>query len=150
MSRRSVWTPLFVFVGVILAGCTGLEPAAISAGATAAQSGATFFTQGRFSSIELTEFKDAEIAVRAAAGEMSLRLAEDEPGPDRTRLVYFDEQHQSIVVVIERRTETVTSIEADVGTFGENGLASLLMRQTAAQLQAMRAYEGASGEPVGK
>ena len=128
-----------------LSACTGLEPAALSAGASAAQSGATFFTQGRFTSIELARFDDAEKAIRAAADEMSLTLDEDEPGQARTRIVYRDERGQSIVVVVQRRSETVTRIGADVGTFGENGLASLLMRQTAAILRKMNAYEGEPG-----
>jgi len=130
---------------VALCSCTGLEPAALSAGASAAQSGATFFTQGRFTSIELARFDDAERAIRAAAKEMSLRFIEDETGDERTRIVYRDERGQSIVVVVQRRSETVTRIAADVGTFGENGLASLLMRQTAAQLRSMDAYQGEKG-----
>jgi hypothetical protein len=130
-----------------LCACTGLEPAAISAGASAAQSGATFFTQGKFSSVELVGFDDAVQAVRMAGEEMSLRLDEDEAELKRVRLVYEDEQGQSIVVVVERRSATVTQIQADVGTFGENGLASLFMRQMAAQLVAMRAHSGESNEP---
>lgn len=130
-----------------LSSCTGLEPAAISAGASAAQSGATFFTQGKFSSVELAGFEDAMKAVGKAAEEMSLLLDEEELEPKRARLVYEDEQGQSMVVVVERRSATVTQIQADVGTFGENGLASLFMRQMAAQLAAMRVPNGEPKEP---
>ena len=67
---------MLILSSLLLAGllpaCTGLEPAAISAGATAAQSGATFFTQGRFVSVELTSFDDAGFAVRAADEELAL------------------------------------------------------------------------------
>ncbi len=145
MNARGVSTALLIGVAAVGASCTGLEPAAISAGASAAQSGATFFTQGRFTAVELASFTDALDAVHAAATDMSLDLIEDTIEDGRARIVYRDERNQSIVVVIQRRTESVTRVRADVGTFGENGLASLLLRQMSAKLREMEAHGGTAG-----
>lgn len=146
-----------------LTACTGLEPAVIGASATAAQSGATFFSRGKFRSFELVRFDDAVIAIRIAAEKLSLAKLEDEvqlqrrdasvpaepieddaaapniPGV-RARMVVQDDRRQSLVIVIERRSATVTMIQIDAGTFGEAGLASLLLSQTFDNLSEMGAY----------
>lgn len=145
-----------------LSACTGLEPAVIGASATAAQSGATFFSRGKFRSFELVRFDDAVVAVRVAAEKLSLAKLEDEvqlqraasvpaepieddaaapniPGV-RARMVVQDDRGQSLVIVIERRSATVTMIQIDAGTFGEAGLASLLLSQTFDNLSEMGAY----------
>lgn len=151
-------------------GCTGLEPAAISAGASAAQSGVTFFSRGKLRSFELVTFEDALEAVRRAGARLSMRLVEEEirdagapaasgdavaatpedqhvadrTGADvssgRARLVFHDERGGSVVVVIERRTATVTFIQADVGLLGDTGLSSLLLMETYDELREMEAY----------
>lgn len=146
---------------VVVAGCTGLEPAVIGAGASAAQSGATFFSRGKFRSFELVRFNDAVVAMREAAGKLSLTTIESEvrrgreagarepddagePGieeaGERARMVFRDDRGQSLVVVIQKRTATVTMIQIDAGTFGEAGLASLLLSQTFDNLSEMGAY----------
>lgn len=152
------------------AGCTGLEPAAISAGASAAQSGVTFFSRGKLRSFELVEFDDAVTALRAAAARLSLEMEQEdvhpraprrdggrEPGSapgdyadsgrkgesamnGRARIALRDERGASVVVVIERRTATVTFIQADVGLLGDTGLASLLLMEAYDELRDMGAY----------
>lgn len=152
------------------AGCTGLEPAAISAGASAAQSGVTFFSRGKLRSFELVGFDDAVVAVRRAAARLSLQTVEDQvhapgqrrdagreagsspgdyadsgrPGESslngRARISLRDERGASVVVVVERRTATVTFIQADVGLLGDTGLSSLLLMETYDELREMGAY----------
>lgn len=152
------------------AGCTGLEPAAISAGASAAQSGVTFFSRGKLRSFELVEFDDALTALRAAAKRLSLEMEDEEvhavqgrrdngrdpgsaPGDyadsgragesalnGRARVSLRDERGASVVVIIERRTATVTFIQADVGLLGDTGLSSLLLMETYDELRDMGAY----------
>jgi hypothetical protein len=151
-------------------GCTGLEPAAISAGASAAQSGVTLFSRGKLRSFELVEFDDAVAALRVAAKRLSLEVEEEEvhvvrsvrangreagtaPGDysdsgrgggaalnGRARFALRDERGASVVVVIERRTATVTFIQADVGLLGDTGLSSLLLMETYDELREMGAY----------
>ncbi len=163
MIRLAAQLGVLVAVLAAIPACTGLEPAVIGAGATAAQSGATFFARGKFRSFELVRFDDALTAMRDAAGKLSLEAMEDQvrrvsgrvaggsadadadsTGPDvsgeRARMVYRDERGQSLVVVIQKRTATVTMIQIDAGTFGEAGIASLLLSQTLDNLADMGAY----------
>lgn len=154
--------------------CTGLEPAAISAGASAAQTGVTFITRGKARTFELAKFEDVVIAVQRAGEKLAFRAGEehtpreagDEPltaeeqrdaeeraralaeaedgvledSETRYKMVLYDEQEQWVVVLVERRTANVTMIQTNVGTFGEEGLASLYMRQVFAELHQMGAY----------
>lgn len=133
-------------------GCTGLEPAAISAGASAAQTGATIFTQGKLTTFEPVRFGDCVTAVRAAGQRLGLLLRADEPGQAdeadrRLRLVFDDERGQSIVVVVQQRTPTLTRLTIDVGTFGPIGMANLLLQETIERLNAMDARARAAREP---
>lgn len=167
--KRAVSAGVIVWM-LCAAGCTGLEPAAISAGASAAQSGVTFFSRGKLRSFELVKFEDAVEAMRRAGARLSMRLVEenvrdagepvgsadavaatpedqhevDRTGADvpgqRARLVFHDERGGSVVVVIERRTATVTFIQADVGLLGDTGLSSLLLVETYDELREMEAY----------
>lgn len=133
---------------VLLPACTGLEPAAISAGASAAQTGASFLTQGKLSKFEPVLYEDAVAAMYAAVGKLSLRTRADEPGSgedegERLRLVVEDEHGESAVIVVERRTLTMTRVQVDVGTFGAVGAANLLMSKFLEDLKARDAYQRA-------
>lgn len=128
--------------------CTGLEPAAIGAGASAAETSASFFAKGRVTSFEAVGIDDAIEAVRTSVATLRLKVIEDEAGEGdergrRHRMVLRDERHETTVVVIERRTETVTMIHADVGTFGPTPLASLIVNMTIDKLRKSGAYERA-------
>ncbi|MBX3386669.1 MAG: DUF3568 family protein [Phycisphaeraceae bacterium] len=133
-----------------LPACTGLEPAAISAGASAAQTGATVFTQGKLTTFEPVEFHEAVESLRIAADRLNLQLRIDEPGEGdetdrRIRLVYDDERKQSFVVVIQRRTATITRISVDVGTYGPVGMANLLILEMIDELRSRGAYDRVKG-----
>ena len=117
-----------------LAGCTGLEPAAVSAGASVAQTGVTIFDRGKARTVELARFDDAAEAARRAAARLSLTQPLEDSEPGRLRMAFKDDRDESIVVVIQRHTETMTLIQADVGVFGEIGFASVVIKQILADL----------------
>lgn len=135
------------------AGCTGLEPAAIGAGATAAESGVTFFSKGKARSFEPAVYSDVLAAVRAAGAALAFEVRSDEradgrgrvvpPGDAaerRARLVFADEKGETIVIVVERRTERITMLQSDVGVLGLTGLATTLTARVQAELRASGAY----------
>lgn len=125
---------LAALAGAAAAGCTGLEPAAVSAGATAAQSGISILERGKARSFELARFPDVVDALRRAGERLELRLTTDQADDHRARLVFRDERGESVVAVVERRTGAVTLLQTDVGVFGNVGLATLLMNQVYAEL----------------
>lgn len=130
-----------------LGACTGLEPAIVGAGATAAETGVTIFTKGKVVRFEAARYQDVLTALRAAAQRLALNFEEDELEDRRARLVYSDDRTGNIVAVVEARTEVITMVQADVGTFGYAGLANLLVSETNAELAHMKAFITA-GAPV--
>lgn len=160
MNPRATLEPLFprtsalsvaALASVLLAGlgltsCTGIEPAIVGAGATAAESSASLFERGKVTAFEAVQFGDAVDAVRVTAERLDLRIVCDEPSEGDEagryhRFVLRDEEGESLVVSVERRTESITRIHADVGTFGPTPLVGLVMNRTIETLRRTGAYE---------
>ncbi len=119
-----------------MAACTGLEPAAVGAGASVVQTGVTFFEKGKVGVFEKAPYPMTLEIVRRTGTGLALMCMADESTPTRTRIVYHDERKNSIVVIVQRHTEEITYVQADVGTFGETGLASLFVKQVLAGMAA--------------
>jgi len=114
--------------------CTGLEPTVLSAGASVAETGASVFARGKSQVFELATFDLSVEAVRKTAAALSLEQTAVREYSGRMRLRYRDERGQYLTVLIERRTETVTRIFTDVGSFGRKGLAALFFAQLRREL----------------
>jgi hypothetical protein len=154
-----VATSLSAALGALSA-CTGLEPAAIGAGATAAESGVTFFSKGKARSFEPAVYGDVVAAVDRAAAALAFHRASDQrtdsrgravaldaPEQTRARLVFLDEHDESIVIVVERRTANITMLQSDVGVLGFTGLAATLTGRVQAELRVHGAYERVAPSP---
>ncbi len=126
-----------------LGGCTGLEPAALSAGASVAQTGVTIFEKGRARTAEKVSLEDALASTSRVAADLSLKPLGEEQASGRVRCVFRDDRGDDIIVVVERHTATMTLITVDVGAFGEISFASLFMKQVLADL----AKTGPCGDP---
>jgi hypothetical protein len=132
--RTAAILALAALLAVCQAGCTGLEPAAVSAGATAAQSGITILERGKARSYELARYPDVVAAMKLAAGRLGLAQTIDEVGEARARMVFKDDHGDSIVAVVERRTGSITLVQTDVGVLGATGMGTLLLNQTFAEI----------------
>jgi hypothetical protein len=119
----------------LLGGCTGLEPAALSAGASVAQTGVTIFDRGKAKTMEFVRIEDATAALRRVVN-LSLTEISEDVQPGRVRMELCDDHRDTIVVVLERRTATMTHIQGDVGTFGDIGYASLVVKQILTEIAA--------------
>jgi hypothetical protein len=137
-------------VAGLLGACTGLEPSAVSAGASVAQTGVTIFDRGKARTVELAEFDDVVDAARRAAARLSLTRTLEDATPGRLRLAFEDDRGDSIVVVVERHTRTMTLIQADVGALGEIGFASLMVKQILAELTNKGALPPPPKPPAGQ
>lgn len=125
-----------------LSGCTGLEPAAVGAGVSAAQSGGAFLSRGKAGSYELATFEESLEAARRAGDTCGFQLDRERPTPHGLVLVYYDDRAQRISVTVERRTESVTLIRANTGPLGPTGLASLYFKQVLEVLDSIRPSGG--------
>jgi hypothetical protein len=102
---------------------------AATVGAGAAEAGVTRFEMGKVTRFEIAQYEDVIEASRLAAENLSLDLKEEKIKGNRASFRYFDEKDQKIDLLIERRTDTITFIEVDVGIFGPQGLGLLTLNQ---------------------
>ena len=111
-------------------GCTAcLVSSAPTAGAGAADAGVTRFEMGRATRFEIAQYEDVIEASRLAAENLSLDLKEEKIEENRATFRYVDDKDQKIGLLIERRTDTVTYIKVNVGTFGPASLSLLMLNQ---------------------
>lgn len=136
-------------LGLILSlgGCAGVETAALSAGLAAAESGVTVLGRGKAQVYKSVTVEDGVEGVRRVAASLSLEPRGEFEKFDRTRLIYRDEQNDTIVVTVERKTATLALIHADVGLLGDVGLARYVLLHVEQELHRMNAT---TRPPVGE
>ena len=111
-------------------GCTAcIVGSTATVGASGAEAGVTRFEMGRVTRFEIAQYEDVIVASRLAAENLSLDLKEEKIEENRASFRYLDDKDQRIDLLIERRTDTVTSIKIDVGIFGPPGLGLLTLNQ---------------------
>jgi len=145
MTRECVrWGGAALLIGMApltMSGCTGLEPAALGAAVSGAQTGVTLLSDTEVWSYELAEFDDVVVAVQAAADTLSLRkLNERDDQEDRYWVYYRFQDWRKVVVEVKRETPTVTSINVDVKSNHERGMAGMFLRQVFDELREADAY----------
>ena len=118
---------------ILLAGTYGcaacLVGSAATVGAGATEAGVTRFEMGRVTRFEIAQYEDVIEASRFAAENLSLDLKEEKIEENRASFRYLDDKDQKIDLLIERRTDTITYINVDVGIFGPQGLGLLMLNQ---------------------
>ncbi len=114
-----------------LQGCAGgLELAAVGAAANAAQAGSTVYARGKINSAHLAPFDGVVLAAESAVDDLGLELEQrDESRHHRVELIARDETRAKYKIRIYRRTERLTRYQIDVGWFGHEALARLLLRR---------------------
>ena len=112
-------------------GCTTacIMGSAATVGAGATEAGVTRFEMGRVTRFEIAQYEDVIEASRFAAENLSLDLKEEKIEENRASFRYLDDKDQKIDLLIERRTDTITYINVDVGKFGPQGLGLLMLNQ---------------------
>ena len=74
-------------------------------------------------------YDDVVQATLGAGQKLSLKLVNKTIGIEQSALNYIDDTGSKIEILIKRRTETVTSVRFDVGSFGSPSLGRLMARQ---------------------
>ena len=128
--------PITVFIFLICnVGC--LSPFAIntvgSAG-SAAPVAANNLGGGRGETFWIAHYDDVIEAVLQAGEVLSLELREKKIEPDQASFRFQDAKAERIDLLIERRTDTMTSILFDVGWFGSAAFGRLMFRQIISEL----------------
>jgi hypothetical protein len=118
-------------------GCAaGVDVALISAAAGAASSaadaGSAVYSAGKLRSVGMLDVESTRTAVLIAADELGLEIEEEsEPGPGRYRIVLIDELNTRIYVHLQERTPTMTRLTINMGMFGSEPTARLILKRIA-------------------
>ena len=119
---------------VCAGGCT--TAAVVSAGtvagiaASAVSTGAEVYRLGKLDSADEARFDEWIDAVRIAADDLHLQIAkESNKRKGEWRCTLVDERKSKIKVTVQRRTETLCRTRIDVGWFGSEPTARLLLAQ---------------------
>jgi hypothetical protein len=101
----------------------------IGLAASAVSTGADVYQMGKLSSADQTRFDDWIADIRAAADDLHLKVVREslnnEEGEWRCTLA--DDQKAKIKVFVQRRTETLCRTKIDVGLFGSEPTARLIL-----------------------
>lgn len=129
-------------MGIVLAlpACTGLEPAAIGVGVSAAQTGVTLLSGRTVRSYELARFEDVIAAAKRSAESLDVELRRERSTDRRVLLEYRYGQSLGLSVDVRRQTETVTSILIRMGSKSQRGMAGLYLRDLFHELRDAGAY----------
>lgn len=127
-SRRSFAEALLLAAPLTLAGCTGLEPAIIGAAISGAQTGVTLLSGAETWSFEIADFDEVVAAVKQTEQDLALRKLNEIEEEDRYWVYYRFARSARLIIEVRRQTDTITSIEADVGNKDQQGMASLFLR----------------------
>ena len=129
MIKKNVITPaVSLLVLMSLCGCTaGLALQGLSSGAPVA-----FDAKGRgkADSAWYARYDDVVQATLRAGEKLSFKLEEKNIGTDRSAFNFVDDKGKKLEILIERRTETVTWVQFNVGRFGGSvSIGRLMARQ---------------------
>ncbi len=112
----------------LLPGCTGFEPALVGAAVSGAQTGVTLLSGAEVWSFEIADFDEVVAAVKQTEEDLALRKLNEIEEPGRYWVYYRFGRTARLVIEVRRQTDTITSIEAEVGNKDQHGMASLFMR----------------------
>ena len=124
--------------------CTGcLSPLAMNTVGAASSGAPVAFNNsggGKGETYWIARYDDVTSAAVRAAEVLSLNVTEKNIGADRTFLRFTDLTDNRVDLVIQRRTETMTSIMFDVGWYGSTTFGRLLANQIIFELQDSNAF----------
>ncbi|MEJ2731658.1 MAG: hypothetical protein P8185_24640 [Deltaproteobacteria bacterium] len=111
-------------------GC--LSPIAISTMGTVGSDAPVAFHhsgRGKGESFWIAKYDDVITATSRAGEALSLELKEKKIQKDQTFFRFYDSTKERIDLFIDRRSDTMTSLQFDVGWFGSIAFGHLMVRQ---------------------
>jgi len=114
--------------------------AAGGAAGGAAPSSSNYLGRGKGESYFIARYDDVIKAALRAGEVLSLEMKEKKVEAQQASLRYDDGKANKIELLIERRTDTMTSILFDVGWFGSVAYGRLMARQIISELDEAGAF----------
>ncbi len=126
-------------LAALTAGC--VPPLIISSAVTSSAPVAFDHTgRGKAESYWMARYDDVLAAALRTAKALSLEIKEEKIGADKALLRLQDNRSEGVDLVIEHRTDTVTSLQFDVGWFGSVALGRLVARHIIFELRQAGAF----------
>ncbi|MGC4030310.1 MAG: DUF3568 family protein [Tepidisphaeraceae bacterium] len=144
---------ILVLVAASAGGCAAIPVAALGVagnvsdiGSTAFSVGTEVFSSGKLESVEFATFEQTEQAVRWMLNDLRLRVKELES--DKTTAFYKieDDSESEVKITVTRRTAAICGVRVDVGWFGSEAYARLLLKSIRGRLPSVRG--GAATQPA--
>jgi hypothetical protein len=136
---------IFFALGILMmvnGGCLSpfVMQAAGGAAGGAGPSSSNYLGRGRGESYFIARYDDVIKAALRAGELLALEIKEKKVEAQKTSLQYEDGKANKIKLLIERRTDTMTSILFDVGWFGSVAFGRLMARQIISELDQAGAF----------
>src|SRR5262245_8237631 len=134
---------ILLLLPLVTAGCGAVTVAGAASVASIAGSavdtGNTVFSMGKLSSTEMATWEQCRQAVRLAAAELKLHVTADKlRSENEVRFALMDDHDSVIDVWVEPRTAAYSEIEIDVGLFGSQPTATLILNRVRKHLAEIR------------
>jgi hypothetical protein len=124
---------LLLSLPLLVTGCAALPLAAVGtvAGitATAVSTGADVYSMGKLDSAELATLDDVHGAVHQSAEEMGFELRREQAKPNVFGFEFIDQRNSITKVTLEARTPRLMRIRINVGVFGNEPTARLMLKR---------------------
>jgi hypothetical protein len=142
LSRRALKWLALIILTIILGGCLPIAAIQAVGGAAggAAPSASEYRGAGKGESYFIAHYDDVIQAVLKSGKTLSLELKEKIVDEDRAFLQYYAGRENRINILVEPRTETMTSILFDVGWNGSLAFGRLMARQINFELEDAGAF----------
>ena len=133
--RRATATATLLAMAISLScgGCAAIPLAVLGTAAgiaaTAVSTGADVYSLGKLDAAEMASFREVCNGVGAAADDLSLHLVSTKVKDRRLIVRLADDQKATIDVTVEPRTARLTRLRIDVGLFGSEPTARLLLKR---------------------
>ena len=118
-------------VVLLCGGCAALPLALIGSvtglAASAVSTGNSVYKLGKLDTVESVHYEDAREAVRRTAADMLMFVNQDEEVDGKWRFLLVDDDGSETDIVLDRRTDVLVRIRIDVGLFGSEPTARLIL-----------------------
>jgi hypothetical protein len=132
---------LILIVLLVSGGCAAASVATVGSiagiAASSISTGAEIYNLGKLDAVEMDRFEDCDTAVRLAVSDLQLSIIKDAFDPRKSGRRSFrlsDDLKETIDIRVQRRTERLTAIRIDVGLFGSEPTARLVLARIRAHL----------------
>ncbi|MEE9404133.1 MAG: DUF3568 family protein [Algisphaera sp.] len=144
------WATLLMVVGVTAGGMSGCgaDLAVLGAAASAASTGSSVYKRGKLNASWMADVEQVVTAAERAAAELGLELLSSVGDSQEGvwTVTARDMSDTKFMVRVERKAERLTEFQIDIGWFGQEPTARLLLKRMAVAIELDDGRSGQDGD----